>query len=105
VKSSLKVSCKHMHSIPNSSSLFSPSCAYYIQSSTPLHHSLVMQRKSGGKETVLQVNESEQCMSLLSIILTVRKGSTGVNLLQLICTVAKAAKYNLLCKRAAKDFC
>ena len=52
VKSSLKASCKHMHSVPNSNSLFSPSCAYYTQSSTPLHHSLVMQRKSGGKETV-----------------------------------------------------
>jgi hypothetical protein len=48
----LKASCKHMHSLPNSSSLLSHSCALYIQSSTPLPHSLVMQHRSEGKESV-----------------------------------------------------
>jgi hypothetical protein len=49
VKSSYNLSCKDMQALTNSSSL---SRALYIQSLTPLPHSLVMQHKSEGDRAV-----------------------------------------------------
>jgi hypothetical protein len=60
VKSSYNSSCKDMQALTNSSSL---SCALYIQSSTPLPHSLVMQRKSEGDRAVKESSTAVYCVT------------------------------------------
>jgi hypothetical protein len=49
-----------MHALTNSSSL---SCAFYIHSSTPLPHSLVMQHKSEGDRAMKESSTVDYCVT------------------------------------------